>query len=69
MRHTLIIISLFLGTFFTCFLTSWLFSWEWLTNHWARQALLLLLILVELGMGLLLTINYAKKNLTLPHNN
>jgi hypothetical protein len=51
MKLTIIILAIILGTFALAFLTSWLLSWEWILAAWPRQALVIILMILEIIMG------------------
>jgi len=45
------------------FLTSALLSIDWISAHWVRQLLVIVLIFIELGLGLLMAFHYIKSNI------
>lgn len=63
MKKTLTIISIILATITVALLTSWLLSWRWVADHWVRQSIIIIFMLVQLVFGVMLTINYIKTNL------
>lgn len=60
MKDTLKLMAIVLATFLLLFFTSLLLSWSWILAHWARQALVILLLLVELFHGYLAYVEFAK---------
>lgn len=61
MKDTLQILTVITATFLTMFITSFLFSWCWIMDHWIRQLLVVLLIFVELVHGVLIYLVVGKK--------
>lgn len=60
MKDTLQLMAIVLATFLILFLTSLLLSWPWIMAHWARQALVIILLIVELFHGVLAYIEFGK---------
>nr|WP_299385570.1 hypothetical protein [Allomuricauda sp.] len=61
MKETMLVLGLILGTFLLMFLTSMLFQWQWIMGHWSRQAIVLLLIFVELFHGILMYLKVSQR--------
>ncbi len=54
MKTVYTIILIVFGTCGLMLLTSWLLSWSWIAQSWVRQAVVMLLMFLELFHGFLL---------------
>lgn len=51
MKKTLRIINVLLAIFLLPLLTSWLFDWHWISQHWTRKSMVVLLMASEIAIG------------------
>lgn len=61
MKHTIRIMATVTITFLLMFATSALLSLPWINFHWVRQALVLLLMLLQLVSGAAMLVQVAKE--------
>ena len=61
MKTTFVYIGIIVTVFFLCFLESCLLGLSWFLEHWVREALVLIIILLTLFFGVLVFWQFAKK--------
>ena len=54
MKKTYQILLTLLCLFTLPLLTSWLLDWPWITRHWTREALVILLMITEVAIAAVL---------------